>query len=189
MTPHQPLTVEPLHSAVSDLLSHDDDNARAYLIQHFLGAAMLRLWEARRDAGLTQAQVAEAMHTRQSAVARWEADLSGSISLRKYAEFALACGTVPLEIMLAPLQQVRQFTMERPEEPTTPLHFAAWYQSTVMTPSDIAISAHAAALTAAPTISPATLQVANTPATAFLNTATHPTMDKDTRATPAHQAA
>lgn len=56
--------------------------------------AMLRT--IRQAAGLTQAEVAEKLDTQQSAVARMEAYMGGHISLRRFAEFSLACGYAPL---------------------------------------------------------------------------------------------
>ncbi len=62
------------------------DFTRAYLKKGFLTAAMDALFYARREAGLTQAQVADRLHTKHASIARWEADTSGSISLHRYAE-------------------------------------------------------------------------------------------------------
>src|SRR5262245_50466824 len=84
-----------LADAVRDVLSQDEDGARAYLRQQWLSQAMSALWEARRAAGLTQAQVAERMQTAQSAIARMEKDDEGRITLHKYIDFALACEAVP----------------------------------------------------------------------------------------------
>jgi DNA-binding XRE family transcriptional regulator len=67
-------------------------------------AALDRLLEARRRAGLTQAQVAERMGVKQSALARIETSLTSRTqvpslaTLRKYAD-ALGCR---LEIRFAP---------------------------------------------------------------------------------------
>ena len=54
-----------------------------------------------RKAGLTQEQVAERMNTQQPAIARLEADKNGSMSFRRYVDFALACGMMPRSLMLA----------------------------------------------------------------------------------------
>ena len=43
---------------------------------------MEALFYARREAGLTQAQLADRLQTKHSSIACWEADTSGSISLR-----------------------------------------------------------------------------------------------------------
>jgi DNA-binding XRE family transcriptional regulator len=52
------------------------------------------IW-ARKQAGLTQEQLAEKLGTKQEAISRWETDTEGSISLRNYVEFVQACGMVP----------------------------------------------------------------------------------------------
>ncbi len=73
------------------------------LKDHFLTSAMVALFEARRGAGLSQEEVAGLMGTSQPAVARWEHDLEGSISLRRYVDFAIACGVFPKDITLEPI--------------------------------------------------------------------------------------
>lgn len=87
-----------LADAARSILEESDESAKAYLRQSWLSAAMGALWEARRDAGLTQAQVAERMGTTQSAVARMENDQQGRITLHKYIDFVLACDRVPLDV-------------------------------------------------------------------------------------------
>lgn len=73
------------------------------LKDHFLTNAMVALFEARRGAGLSQEEVARLMGTSQPAVARWEHDLEGSISLRRYVDFAMACGAIPQDVTLEPI--------------------------------------------------------------------------------------
>src|SRR5262249_1002495 len=94
--------METAADSLRDLLVHDVDAARRYLRESFLMEAMLALFAARRATGLTQQQVAQRMGTRQSVIARWEADFSGAMSLRNYIEFALACDVRPFDITLAP---------------------------------------------------------------------------------------
>ncbi|MGH2485612.1 MAG: helix-turn-helix domain-containing protein, partial [Ktedonobacterales bacterium] len=84
-----------VEDAIRVLLAHDDDAAREYLKESFLTRAMLALFNARRDVGLTQAQLAERLGTQQSSIARLERDLSGSVTLRRFVEVALACGVMP----------------------------------------------------------------------------------------------
>src|SRR5712692_5214749 len=76
----------------------DENNSstfvKEYLKAGFVSSAVDALFYARRQAGLTQAQVAEQMNTKQAAIARLEADTDGSMSFRRCAEFALACGMV-----------------------------------------------------------------------------------------------
>ncbi|MEO7000335.1 MAG: helix-turn-helix transcriptional regulator [Ktedonobacterales bacterium] len=99
--------------AIREVLMRDEETARAYLKESFLTEAMLALFHARRDAGLTQAQIAERMGTKQSVIARWERDFGGSISLRNYVEFALACGVLPLDIALAPVDSIRNYAIQK----------------------------------------------------------------------------
>ena len=103
--------------AIRNLLENDDEAAREYLKESFLTRAMLALFNARRDAGLTQAQVAERLGTKQSSIARLERDLSGSVTLRRFVEVALACGMMPFDVALAPVEDIRRAAIERPDEP------------------------------------------------------------------------
>src|SRR5437764_11702647 len=84
-----------------------DEFSQEYIKAGFLSAAMRALVQARRNAELTQAQVAEQLGTKQTVIARWEKDKEGSISLRNYVEFALACGRAPLDITLELFSSLR----------------------------------------------------------------------------------
>jgi transcriptional regulator with XRE-family HTH domain len=102
------------------------DFAQEYLKAAFLVSAVDALFDARRDAGLTQTQVADRLKTKQAAIARLEADTAGSMSLRRYVEFAFACGMAPLSIQLVPLDQLRQYLMDHPEASWTLEAYSAW---------------------------------------------------------------
>lgn len=88
---------------------------REYLKAGFLAAAVDELFRARRQAGLTQSQIAEKMQTKQAAIARLEADVDGSMSLRRYVDFALACGMIPFDITLVPLDAMRDLVIKDPQ--------------------------------------------------------------------------
>lgn len=100
-----------------------------YLKINFMSSAVDTLFHARRQAVLTQTQVAERLKTKQAAIARLEADTNGSLTLRHYAEFALACGMVPLNITLAPIDLVRQYILARPNGQVTQEEFNDWSKS------------------------------------------------------------
>jgi transcriptional regulator with XRE-family HTH domain len=105
--------------SVRELLAAGGEAAQDYLKENFLIQAMLALFHARREAHLTQAQVAAQMGTKQSAITRWEKDFDGSITLRRYVEFALACGKMPFDISLAPTNDIAAFLAENPGESAT----------------------------------------------------------------------
>lgn len=100
--------------------------AREYLKAGFLSSAVDALFYARRAAGLTQAQVAERLKTKQAAIARLEADTTGSMTLRRYVDFALACGVVPLDISFAQLDSFRKYVIAHPEAPRTQEAYSTW---------------------------------------------------------------
>lgn len=105
---------------------HGQEFALEYLKSDFLAAAVNALFYMRRQAGLTQAQVAERLHTKQSAVARLESDFDGGISLRRYIDFALACGMVPHNITFAPLESVVSYSIAQPNIPFTQVDHQNW---------------------------------------------------------------
>lgn len=79
----------------------------AYLRAGWLAEAAAALREARRAAGLTQQEVAERLGTTQSAIARMENDFEGRYTLRRYIDYLLACGRVPLDIATEPIEAAR----------------------------------------------------------------------------------
>lgn len=84
-----------LDDAIQDMLDEGGETARAYLRQRWLSSALDALIEARRAAGFTQAEVATALGTTQSAIARLEHADDGGMSLRRYVDYAIACGAFP----------------------------------------------------------------------------------------------
>jgi transcriptional regulator with XRE-family HTH domain len=87
-------------------LRGDAVGARLYAGRRWLHQAVRVLREVRKNAGLTQEQVATSLDTTQSAVARWESNIGGSISLRNYERFVRACGYVPVDIEVKPHEAV-----------------------------------------------------------------------------------
>jgi transcriptional regulator with XRE-family HTH domain len=125
-------------TTTTDIIAHELDNetndpafVEEYLKEGFLASAIDALFYARRQAALTQAQVAERLHTKQASIARLEADTSGSLTLRRYVEVALACGMVPLDITLAPIDSVRDFVRSHPDSPLTQELFQAWMKANI----------------------------------------------------------
>ena len=95
---------ETVSDFIVEMMTDEKDGeefTREYLKAKFLSSVGRSLYYARRKAGLTQEQVAERMNTQQPAIARLEADKNGSMSFRRYVDFALACGMMPRSLMLA----------------------------------------------------------------------------------------
>ncbi|HZS76337.1 MAG TPA: helix-turn-helix transcriptional regulator [Ktedonobacteraceae bacterium] len=99
---------------------------KAYVKAKFLEAAVDTLIKVRHQAGLTQAQVAERLNTKQTAIARLEADTEGTMSLSRYVDYALACGVKPHEISMVSLKEVYDYILENPQARETELDFYAW---------------------------------------------------------------
>jgi transcriptional regulator with XRE-family HTH domain len=85
----------------------DEKDGEAFALEYFkasfLSSVGRSLYYTRRQAGLTQEQVAERMNTTQSAVARFEADKNGSMSFRRFVDFAIACDVMPRSLVLHPI--------------------------------------------------------------------------------------
>lgn len=112
-----------------ELLEESDESASAYLMESWLASAVAALRDARRQAGLTQEDIAERLDTKQPAIARLERDHEGKFSLRRFAEYALACGVLPLDILLKPVEELREYALENPEASRTEKSLEAWHTS------------------------------------------------------------
>lgn len=99
---------------------------RAYLRAGFLESAVNTLYQARRQADLTQAQLAERLNTGQAAIARLEDDTEGAMSLHRYVDFVMACGMIPFNIAYVPIEAVHGYTLENPQLPLTQENYHAW---------------------------------------------------------------
>lgn len=103
--------------------------ASDYLKSAFLVSAVNALFYMRRQADLTQAQVAERLNTTQSAIARLEGNFDGGISLHRYIDFALACGMVPHNITFAPLELAISYTIAQPKILYTEVNYQEWLKA------------------------------------------------------------
>ncbi len=121
----------PQSGTLADLirssLCESDESALAYLMQGWLSNAMGALRNARRQAGLTQEDVAQRLGTTQSAVARLEKDYAGRCSLQRYIEYLAACGALPLTIETVPQAKLRDYTLANPDAPRTATAYQAWH--------------------------------------------------------------
>ena len=109
-------------------LLQDAETASAYLRASFLGSVADMLWSARQQAGATQSDIAEKLGTKQSAIARWEADTSGAISLRRFVDYCVACGVFPFDPNYSPLATIIEFSKAHPIEKRTETAVAAWQE-------------------------------------------------------------
>src|SRR5450759_4360037 len=114
--------ITPSMKATSDFIvemmmdeKEGEEFTREYLKDRFLSSVVRGLYDVRRQAGLTQAQVAERLNTKQAAIARLEADTDGSMSLHRYVDYALACGMIPHHITFAPIESARDYVIAQPK--------------------------------------------------------------------------
>lgn len=112
------------HDDLVKTLLEDKEVARGYLRENFLAGAVLALCAARERAGLSQATVAARMGTQQPSIARLERDLGGSLSLRRYVEYALAVDALPFDIVLGDFEKLRAYAIEHPGRELTQVAFS-----------------------------------------------------------------
>ena len=86
-----------------------------YLKSGLLSSAADSLFYARRNAKLSQEDLAGRMGKKQAQITRWETNKEGAISLRNYTEVAFALGMVP-RLSLVPFDQAKQETIEALED-------------------------------------------------------------------------
>ncbi|MBV9278750.1 MAG: helix-turn-helix transcriptional regulator [Chloroflexi bacterium] len=84
------------------------------------------LIEVRRRAGWSRERVADAAGVPVSVVEGIEAGRLGTVTLEQYVDLALACGHMPLDLALAPVEELREYTAERPHDPRTVTNLEAW---------------------------------------------------------------
>jgi transcriptional regulator with XRE-family HTH domain len=118
-----------------------------------LSSAVDALFHARRKAGFTQEQVAQKLGKKQEAIARWEADDEGRMSLSQYFDLAVASGRIPLNVILEPIESVRDFVLDHPEEIPSPDLYYSWLRqrsesATVQAPSEEARTVESATIPA-----------------------------------------
>ena len=127
--PEDTSSVKTTSDFIVEMMMDEKDGeefTREYLKAKFLSSAVRALYNARRKAGLTQAEVAERLNTKQAAIARLEADTEGSMSLRRYVDFALACGMDPLDIILEPVESIRDYVIHNPQAPRAQDLYEKW---------------------------------------------------------------
>jgi transcriptional regulator with XRE-family HTH domain len=115
-----------LGDVVRALVSESDEGARGYLKQSWLSSTLDALIQVRRAAGLTQAQVAERLGTTQSAVARLERDADGGISLRRFVDYAIACGMVPSSVRFVSFASAKADATTPPVAPSAEASDPSW---------------------------------------------------------------
>lgn len=72
-----------------------EEAAWSFLTTTVVLEAMRALATVREEQGLSQKELAERLHTTQSAVSRTENDLEGHISLERFVKWMAACGFLP----------------------------------------------------------------------------------------------
>jgi len=120
--PHADEVVGSMADRTRDILAKNADRGVRYLDRYWLGTISRSLRAARRRAGLSQAEVAERLHTKQSVIARLEKDREGRFTFRRFIEYANACGVFPYEIELPEFDTIREFALEHPDLPQTAMN-------------------------------------------------------------------
>lgn len=122
-------SAETTSDFIIEMMLDEEDGeefTREFLKAKFLNSAVHNLYNIRRKAGLTQEQLAQKLGKKQSAIARWEADVEGRISLRQYVEIAQACGVSPFALAFESLEALRNFIFAHPEVLPTQEIYQTW---------------------------------------------------------------
>lgn len=82
----------------------DERSAKRYLRALFLAEAAAELFDAREDAGLSQEELATRLETKQPSISRTERNLDGAISLGRFIDWVMACGTWPRSLALVSVE-------------------------------------------------------------------------------------
>lgn len=109
-----------------EALLESEESAYALLRENWLASTVAKLRAARRQAGLTQGDLAARLETTQSAIARLEADHEGRMTLHRFIDYAVACGVLALDMLLVPSRDLRAYALQDPDAPRTQTCFDLW---------------------------------------------------------------
>jgi transcriptional regulator with XRE-family HTH domain len=112
---------------VREILNEGGEAANAYLRQSWLTQCVEALGQIRKNVGLTQSQVAERLRTTQSAIARLENDHRGSLSLRRFVDYAIACEAFPLDVEFSEVGALRKYIADNPAAERTASLVRRWW--------------------------------------------------------------
>ena len=94
--------VDTLEESILEDIGIEVDKAVAFLVEEFVRDTVLGLRRLRVQANLSQAELAQKLRTTQSGISRSELDTSGGLTLRRLANWMVACGAVPREVVSIP---------------------------------------------------------------------------------------
>jgi len=97
---------ETLWPNIPETVADSPSATTAFLRTRWILGAVMALERARKQANLSQEELAQKLGTTQSAISRTETDDLGRISLRRYVDWMIACGVMPAEITTYRLSDV-----------------------------------------------------------------------------------
>ncbi|PSR25708.1 MAG: hypothetical protein C7B46_20555 [Sulfobacillus benefaciens] len=90
----------------SDIV-HDDQALREFLKTDWILQTLLLLETARKNCQYSPQELADRLGTTPAVILRTEHDSTGQISVRRYAEWLLACNIVPQPLVVDPWLDVK----------------------------------------------------------------------------------
>jgi DNA-binding XRE family transcriptional regulator len=112
--------------------------AAAYLREDWMSGVIALLRAARREAGLTQGEIAERLGTTQSAVARLER--GDDVKLSRVWDYLWACGKTPLTVETVAAARLRRYVAKQPSAPRTASAVDRWIVGREATQRSLATS-------------------------------------------------
>ncbi|HET6386949.1 MAG TPA: helix-turn-helix transcriptional regulator [Armatimonadota bacterium] len=109
--------------AVAEVMQRGPESRKRHSRRSFLLSVRFSLFKLRHEAGKSQAEIAEALGTTQSAIARLKKIDPANITLGRLVDYALAWDAAPLDIGFVSVQQLTGFTIAHPELPRTEHNF------------------------------------------------------------------
>jgi transcriptional regulator with XRE-family HTH domain len=110
----------------ADTGEHGEAEGPAGIKRAFLEHAGRSVAMARLRSGLSREQVAQAAGVSRSTVESLEEASPTGLTMEQYVDLALACGSMPLELTLAPTPDMREFASEVPIGNRSATAFDAW---------------------------------------------------------------
>ena len=102
-----------LEEGLLDAIGDNEARAVEVLRAQFLRGISRQLYRARREAGLSQQDLAQMLHTTQSSISRTECDKAGAMSMKRFVDWMIACDAVPTAVQTVATEAALDVVQQR----------------------------------------------------------------------------